>query len=341
MPKKQVTIPIFIPHLGCPHRCVFCNQWESSGERKVPDADSIREKIELYLSTIPDSVERIEVAFFGGSFTGIEPEKQEEFLGVPYRLKKDGCIQGIRLSTRPDCIDEEKLRLLKNLEVETVELGVQSFSERVLAASRRGHTVNDTYKAIDLLKREGFKLVIQLMPGLPEDSIDSSIRSTEIAASLKPASVRIYPTVVLEKTRLAEMYRARQYRALSLEEAIELCKEMLLIFSNQGIPVIRMGLHPFSDNEKENIIAGPYHPAFGFLVKSRVKRDIIEKRISEALSDSDFNSRETLEMVIPEMEREEFIGYKRENLTYLRDKYRNVNIAFIMENDHPDRFRIT
>ncbi len=340
MPKKQVTIPIFIPHLGCPHRCVFCNQWESSGERKVPTADSIGEKIELYLSTIPDSVERIEVAFFGGSFTGIDTEKQEEFLSVPYRLKKDGCIQGIRLSTRPDCIDEEKLQLLKNLEVETVELGVQSFSDSVLAASRRGHTVGDTYKAIDLLKREGFKLVIQLMPGLPEDSTDSSIRSAKIAASLKPASVRIYPTVVLEKTRLAEMYRAGQYRALSLEEAIELCKEMLLIFSNQGIPVIRMGLHPFSDNEKENIITGPYHPAFGFLVKSRVKRDIMEKRVSEALNDSDFNSRETLEMVVPEIEREEFIGYKRENLTYLRDKYRNLNIVFIMENDHPHRFKI-
>jgi histone acetyltransferase (RNA polymerase elongator complex component) len=340
MPKKQVTIPIFVPHLGCPHRCVFCNQWESSGERKVPDADSIREKIELYLSTIPDSVERIEVAFFGGSFTGIEPEKQEEFLSVPYRFKKAGSIQAIRLSTRPDYIDEEELRLLKNLEVETVELGVQSFSDRVLSASGRGHRVVDTHRAIDMLTREGFKLVIQLMPGLPEDSIDSSIRSAEIAASLKPASVRIYPTVVLEKTRLAEMYRAGQYSPLSLEEAIEICKEMLLIFSNRGIPVIRMGLHPFSDNEKENIIAGPYHPAFGFLVKSRVKREIMENRISEALNDSDFNSSGLLELVIPEVEREEFIGYKRENLTYLRDKYGNLNIVFIMEEDHPDRFKI-
>jgi histone acetyltransferase (RNA polymerase elongator complex component) len=341
MAKKQVTIPIFVPHLGCPHRCVFCNQWESSGERKVPDADSIKEKIELYLSTIPDSVERIEVAFFGGSFTGIEPEKQEEFLSAPYRFKKAGLIHAIRLSTRPDYIDEEKLQLLKNLEVETVELGAQSFSDRVLSASGRGHRVVDTYKAIDLLKRDGFKLVIQLMPGLPEDSIDSSLRSAEIAASLKPASVRIYPTVVLEKTRLAEMYRAGRYRALSLEEAIEICKEMLLIFSNKGIPVIRMGLHPFSDNERENIIAGPYHPAFGFLVKSRVKREIMENRVSEALNDSDFNSSETLKLVIPEIEREEFIGYKRENLTYLRDKYGNLNIVFIMEDDHPDRFKTT
>jgi histone acetyltransferase (RNA polymerase elongator complex component) len=340
MSKKQVTIPIFVPHLGCPHRCVFCNQWQSSGEKKIPDGEFIKEKIELYLSTIPDSVERIEVAFFGGSFSGIEPEKQEEFLKAAYRFKKAGFIQAIRLSTRPDYIDEEKLRLLKSYEAETVELGVQSFSDRVLAASQRGHTVSDTYKAIDLLKSNGFNLVIQLMPGLPGETTESSIRSAEIAASLKPDSVRIYPTVVLDKTRLAEMYHTGQYRALSMEEAVEICKEMLLIFSEQGIPVIRIGLHPFSEDAKESIIDGPYHPAFGFLVKSRIKREVMENKIAEALGASHFNPKKKLKLFIPELEREEYIGYKRENLKYLRNKYNRINMKFILRGRYTDTFKI-
>lgn len=340
MSKKQVTIPIFVPHLGCPHRCVFCNQWQSSGERKIPDGEAIKKKIELYLSTIPDSVERIEVAFFGGSFSGIETEKQEEFLRAAYRFKKAGSIHAIRLSTRPDYIDEERLRLLKSYETETVELGVQSFSDRVLAASQRGHTVSDTYKAIDLLKGNGFNLVIQLMPGLPEETTDSSIRSAEIAASLRPSSVRIYPTVVLDNTRLAEMYHAGQYRALSMEEAVETCKEMLIIFNEQGIPVIRIGLHPFSEDARENIIDGPYHPAFGFLVKSRIKREIMETRIAETLGGSHLNPKKKLKLCIPELEREEYIGYKRENLKYLRNKYNRINIKFILRGRYTDTFKI-
>ena len=310
MPKQQITIPIFLPNLGCPHRCVFCDQKKSTSTKQVPGPELIDTMIENYLPHIKKSVRRIELAFFGGSFTGIKRETQETFLRAAHRHLENNTIQGIRLSTRPDYIDDRALELLKKYEVSTVELGVQSFDDSVLEASGRGHSADDVYKAVRYLKMHGFDFVIQLMPGLVGDNRESSLRSASEAASLNPTAVRLYPAVVLKGTGLEELYRSGRYSPLSIEEAIELCKDMFLLFNSLLIPVIRMGIHPFAPGEIPNIVAGPYHPSFGYLVKTRVRRDemtaCMERHIGNGLPGAD-----RVNIRIPERFMEEYLGANR------------------------------
>jgi len=327
MAKKQITIPVFIPHMGCPHRCAFCNQWQTSASKGVPDRDYIKNQIEKYTSKMPPSVNHIEVAFFGGSFTGIPGEKQAEFLSALEPYIQNKTIDGIRLSTRPDYIDIKRLELLKKYNVSTIELGVQSFSEEVLKASKRGHGSDDIFKAIDLIKSAGFDLVIQLMPGLPEDTKELSVNAAITAASLKPAAVRIYPTVVMENTELANMYRNKDYKPLDMENAVETCKEMYLIFMENNIPVIRMGLHPLTPEETKNIITGPYHPALGFLVKSRIKRDLLEEILKKSLHGNSAKNRE-IRLNTPMYKKEEYIGNKKENIIYLEEKFKLSKLEY-------------
>jgi histone acetyltransferase (RNA polymerase elongator complex component) len=326
MPKKQITIPVFIPNLGCPNLCVFCNQKHSTGIKTVPDADFVRTQISRYISSVNPSVTRIEIAFFGGNFTGIPQSLQSELLSVAHEFKKKGVIKSIRLSTRPDYIDDNALGLLSEYEVETIELGVQSFSDRVLAASQRGHTSADTLRAIGLIEERKFLCIIQLMTGLPEDSREESVRSAQTASSLQPDGVRIYPVIVLKNTELDRMYGEGLYSPLSLEDAVETCAEMYMIFESSGIPVIRMGIHPLSPEDMENIVAGPYHPSFGFFVKSRVRRGQMEKMILEHIE----RSRKTSSQVsIPVLNREEYIGYKRENIRYLKNRFGDILIDYV------------
>lgn len=316
MSKTHMTIPIFVPHLGCPHRCAFCNQWETSAVHARPDASSVRGKIRAQLATKPVSIGNVEVAFFGGSFTAIEEELQRELLGAAHDFIRDGLIDGIRLSTRPDCVDTARLELLHEYGVRTIEIGAQSFSDEVLAASGRGHTAAESIDAAKRIRRAGFSLVIQLMPGLPGDGPAGSLRSAEIAASCSPDAVRIYPTVVLDHTRLAELFREGAYEPLTLEDALERSADMHELFAGKGIPVIRTGLHPLAPDETANVLAGPYHPAFGFLVKSRVKRRRLAHEISRMLG-RDSSSPVVIRLRIPMREKEEYIGYRGENIEYL------------------------
>jgi radical SAM enzyme (TIGR01210 family) len=320
MKKRHVTIPIFIPHLGCPHRCSFCNQWESSGAEKVPDSDYIKNRINRYLENIDTESTETEIAFFGGSFTGIKKELQEEFLIIAEKYLREGTVSGIRVSTRPDYINPESIKLLKKYNVRTVELGVQSFSNTVLVKTRRGHSAEDSVNAAKLLKKEGMNMVLQLMPGLPGDCRKTSIESAYRAAELTPNAVRIYPAVVLANTELEKIYREGSYSPLTLESAVETCSKMLKIFNHYGIPVIRTGLHPFSPEESESLISGPYHPAFGFLVKSRLKRDKIEECLTSILGDNPGSGKWILEL--PALCSEEYIGYRKENISYLKNKYK-------------------
>ena len=331
MAKTHATIPVFIPHLGCPHRCAFCSQASTSNTMSMPTGTDVSGKIERYLATMPASVSHREVAFFGGSFTGISPDMQRNYLQAVTPFLKKGDINGIRLSTRPDYIDNNKLSLLREHGVTTVELGVQSFRDHVLAASRRGHTVSDVYAACEKVKDYGFQLIIQLMPGLPGESADDAIHSANEAVRQQPDGVRIYPTVVLSGTELEKRYRGGTYTPMTLKEAVQRCTPMYELLMEHNIPVIRLGLHPFDSSNMDAIIAGPYHPAFGFMVKSRYRYHHLEKGILEHLEHTGSKNC-SVNILIPATCAEEYIGHRRENIRMLREAFPGISLSFSISN---------
>lgn len=277
--KKHAIIPIFIPHLGCPNDCVFCNQRKITARTAAPSLDDVRATIEEWLTTLSDA-EEVEVAFYGGSFTGLDIEEQSAYLAVADEYLKEGRITGIHLSTRPDYIDREILDNLKKYHVSTIEIGVQSFDDKVLKASNRGHTAEDVYKACDLIKQYGFRLGIQLMIGLPGDTLEASIFSAKEAAKIKPELARLYPTIVLDDTRLLEMYNEGSYKALSREEAVHRTAEMYKILDNTGIYIMRVGLKSTDIiGDGGAINGGTYHPAFRQLVEGEIMRERIEAEL--------------------------------------------------------------
>ncbi|MBN1496954.1 MAG: radical SAM protein [Spirochaetes bacterium] len=317
MPKRQVTIPVFIPHLGCRHRCIFCNQWGTTDAPEIPSPDSIDALVGQYAPFIKKTVTRVELAFFGGSFTGIPHDLQESYLAAACRHLDAGTIHGIRLSTRPDYITPSALDLLRKYRVSTVELGAQSFDDDVLTASGRGHTASDIAAAAGLIAEYGFGLVIQLMPGLPRDTGETALASARAAADLNPEAVRIYPAVVLAGTAMERLYRENAFAPLSLEDAVEICAKMYRLLLARTIRVIRMGLHPFAPGQAQTIIAGPYHPSFGYLVKSRARRNEMAGIIETHLKTGGISARQSLRIVIPELFKEEYIGRCRDNIRYL------------------------
>jgi len=268
---RPLIIPFFIPHAGCPFTCVFCNQWEISGAAAPTKPEDIRPQVLKYLAAHKKEAAWAEVAFFGGSFTGLEQELQKSLLQAAYALKQEGIIQGIRLSTRPDYINKEIVENLYAHGVTTVELGVQSLAEDVLAQSCRGHSPADVVKAVKIIRDYPLELILQLMLGLPGDSREKAMLTAEKAISLKPDGVRIYPTLVMKNTTLADWYQQGLYRPWSLDEAVEVGAQWLAKFSAAGIRVIRLGLQA-ADNisPEEDLLAGPYHPAYGELVQSRL-----------------------------------------------------------------------
>jgi len=317
MAKKHVTIPIFVPHLGCPNTCAFCNQWQVSGAVSIPDKDFVQKQIDEYLKTISHDIDNLEVAFFGGSFTAIDLNYQRELLEAikPYWTK----LTGIRLSTRPDAISEEILNFLKDYHVTTIELGAQSFDNEILKNAHRGHSAEDIFKASTLIKKDGLNLVIQLMPGLPGDTEETSLESGKKALLCNPDAVRIYPTVVLKNTLLAQLYKNQQYMPLSMDDAVNRSTDLYNLFSQNHVAVIRMGLHPMTPDEQNDIIGGPYHNSFGFLVKSRSKRRNLEKLFDQKKNLIPKFSSPIL--IIPKTNSEEYIGMKKDNITFLEEKY--------------------
>jgi histone acetyltransferase (RNA polymerase elongator complex component) len=328
MAKNQITIPIFIPHLGCGHRCSFCDQWGTTPAESMPVPELIDETVRRYLPATRTGIERVELAFFGGSFTGIRKDIQESFLGRALSHLEDNTIQAIRLSTRPDYISDDALSLLEKYRVKTVEIGVQSFDDSVLNASNRGHTAHDVFNAVECVKRHGFDFVIQLMPGLPAETRASALRSARLAAELGPAAVRIYPAVVLKDTALERLFMEGDYAPLRLEEAVELCKDLYREFLSRAIPVIRMGLHPLSPGRAGSVVAGPYHPSFGFLVKSRLRRDWMAARVDEYLRDNTGGQNREIRMVLPDKNTEEFVGNARENILFLERHFHLRGIRY-------------
>lgn len=328
MAKHHVTIPIFVPHLGCTHRCSFCDQWGTTPAVTMPGPELIDETIRRYMPHLRTSVDRIELAFFGGSFTGISTETQESFLNRASRHLEAKTIDGIRLSTRPDYISDDSLALLKRYGVTTVEIGVQSLDDAVLQASNRGHTARDVFNAVECLKKHGFDFVIQLMPGLPGESRASALRSARLASEMDPSAVRIYPAVVLKNTPLERLFAAGEYAPLSLEDAVELCKDLYRIFFSCAIPVIRMGLHPLAPGRRGNVLAGPYHPSFGFLVKSRIRREHMAASVDRYLHGNTGKQVAMIHMVLPDKNTEEFVGSGRENIHFLKKRFNLEGIRY-------------
>ena len=262
--KKHLIIPIFIPQQGCPHQCVFCNQSNITGQEKLPDAGDVASIVDAYLKTWKGSGKR-EVAFYGGSFTGLDNNVQENFLAAAHRFVSANSIDSIRISTRPDYIAEQGLLLLKRYKVETVELGVQSMVDEILRLSGRGHTAADTATAVALLKKYGFKIGLQFMPGLPGDTSATILYTASKIVELQPDFVRIYPTIVVRDTPLEKMYVTGSYRPWPLADMIDICRKLISLFNAHSIPIIRLGLQS-TETLEQGIVAGPYHPSLRELV---------------------------------------------------------------------------
>lgn len=319
--SKQYIIPIFVPHLGCPNDCTFCNQKSISGQMKQITEEEVNETIEKFLKNFKEKDIYKEIAFFGGSFTGIDTKLQEKLLRIAYRYVKSGKVDGIRVSTRPDYIDKEKLKLLKKYGVKTIELGVQSTNDYILKKCKRGHTYKDVVKASKLIRRNHFKLGHQMMIGLPESTWLDELNTARDLVKLKPKMVRLYPVLVIKNTELAREYLKQEYEPITLIQAVERCKELSNYFEKKKVKVIRVGLQNTDiisnpKNIQSEVVAGPYHEAFGQLVDDSIWYD----KILEAIKKINTKVAE-IEIEVNPSDANNIIGHKKENLAKMKELY--------------------
>ena len=338
--KKEYIIPIFVPHLGCPNCCVFCNQTKISGQEKQVTKEDVKNTIDYYLKHFKDDNKYVEVAFFGGSFTGIDENVQNELLETAYEYIKEGKVNSIRISTRPDYINKEILKRLKKYKVKTIELGVQSTNNYILAKSKRGHTFEDVRQASKLIRKYGFVLGHQMMIGLPESTELDEITTAKNLIRLKPKIVRIYPVLVIKNTELEEMCKKGEYIPLSLNQAVERSKEIVKLFNDKKIEVIRIGLQNTEEITDPNIkgsqvVAGPYHPAFRQLVESSMWYDSILEKIKK------INTKVIkIKILANPININNIIGHKKENILKLKDIYDLDVVVEENENISPGKFEI-
>ena len=315
--KRPLIVPIFIPYQGCPHRCIYCQQEKitnQSARRSNPS--SITETLNKALRSpkFNRAVDR-EVAFYGGTFTSLPEDRMIHLLEAVGPYINQGLFRSIRVSTRPDALDTKKLTLMREMNVSTVELGAQSMDDGVLDLTRRGHSAADTIDAIRLLKENGFKVGIQLMPGLPGDTHKTYLKTVDTVTRLCPDMVRIYPTVVIRGTALENQYRSGQYQPWSLTEAVHICVQSCTQLEENGIPVIRMGLMSSpSLLEEGQIIAGPWHRAFGFLVRSEMHHQKIAAYLPEK------GEMAGIKLKVPHREVPLVAGYKNRGLRSIEGK---------------------
>jgi len=314
MIAKRNIIPVFVPHLGCPNNCVFCNQRKISGSSTPANAETVKKAILDGIEKIPEN-SNIQLAFYGGSFTAIPVEEQNELLDAALPFLHDGALTSLRLSTRPDSIDAQTLVRLKESGVQTIELGAQSMCDEVLEASGRGHTALQTETATRLVKEYGFELILQMMTGLPEDTKERALETAKRIIALRPDGVRIYPTVIIENTPLCDMWRAGTYKEHTVEDAAEICAEILPMFEKAEIPVIRLGLNPTEELSDGAAVAGAYHPAFGELVVSRILLD------KARLLLKDNPHRENVTLYVNKSDVSAMIGQKRSNIKVLCEEF--------------------
>lgn len=313
------TIPVFVPHSGCPNDCVFCNQKRITGVTSTVGPEEAESVIREALSTIDENMD-IEIAFFGGSFTAIEKERQIELLSVANRYRETHNIKDIRISTRPDAIDEDALSLLKSFNVTIIELGVQSLDENVLMQSNRGHDSACVYRSSELILKNGFKLGLQMMLGLPGDSAEKVRYTADEFIRIAPHFVRIYPVLVIKDTGLESLFKSKVYQPWSVEKTVEVCKDIFMKFAKNNIKVIRMGLQTTDDIMLgKDVVAGPFHPAIGELIYSRVYRDLIEKMLTET-GIYELKGK-TVDIEAPGNQISKISGNRKSNKEYFKEKY--------------------
>lgn len=325
MSKKEYIIPIFIPFLGCPHDCAFCNQVKITNYKDNINKENTIRQINQYLSYFPKNENLKEIAFFGGSFTGLDEKVMISYLEIALNYKKKGIIDRIRLSTRPDYINNSILDILKKYEVDVIELGIQSLDNEILNANERGHSKEDSIMASKLIKDYGFKLGHQIMPGLYKDSFDKAIKTGLESIKMNPDMVRIYPTLVIKDTKLEKLYKEGLYKPLSLDEAIEISSRLYMIYSYKKIPVIRIGLQPTENiNEKKDVVAGPFHPSIRQLVETNIHKIYLEELINK------YRLKNKIKIHISNREISIIAGNKKANKNYFYKKY---GLIINFEND--------
>lgn len=338
--KKEYIIPIFVPHLGCPYHCIFCNQTKISGQTKMVTTQDVEKTIEYYLKNFKDNHKYVEVAFFGGSFTAIDKKIQEKLLKAVQPYIENKQVNSIRISTRPDAIDKDILKMLKKYHVKTIELGVQSMNNYILNRCQRGHTVEDVKKASKLIRFYGFILGHQMMVGLPESTVQDEINTAKELIKLKPKIVRVYPVLVIKETPLAEEYEKGEYIPLTVTQAVERCKVVVSLFNQKKINVIRIGLQnteEISDPSEESsqVVAGPFHPAFRQLVESSMWYDTIVDEIkkinTKVISVKIIANAENINLII---------GHKKENVLKLKEIY-DVDVSVEASDEiKPGKFKL-
>lgn len=302
------NISIFVPHIGCPNKCSFCNQKYITGVCKAPRASEVADAVIAAKKSPKYNPQTTEIAFFGGSFTAINRNYMINLLDAAYVFVKNGDVSGIRVSTRPDAIDEEILLILKQRGVTAIELGAQSLVSKVLKKNNRGHTVNDVVNAAHLIKSQGFQLGLQIMTGLYGDDNAGALRTAKKVIEINPHTVRIYPTIVLKDTTLGALYDDNKYKPQSLNDAVELASELYTMFTDAGIKVIRLGLHSI---EESAYLAGPWHPAFSELCQSQI---MLKKAISKLIEKGNYT------IYVNNSDVSKMIGQKRCNIMFLESR---------------------
>lgn len=304
----SANISIFVPHNGCPNMCSFCNQFAITSHVKQPNTYDVDFAVNTALNSVKYDPSVTEIAFFGGSFTAIEQGYMIELLKSAYKYVQNNTVSGIRVSTRPDAIDVDRLEILKSFGVTTIELGAQSMIDNVLINNHRGHTSDDVVNAAKMIKEYGFKLGLQMMTGLYSDDDKGALYTCDKFIEIEPDFVRIYPTIVLKGTLLENLFRQGVYNPQSVDKAVDLCAKLLQKFNSAKIPVIRLGLHTINEDE---YVAGPWHPAFGELCESKLQ-------LNKLLGLIDKKGRYNV-LVHPSMH-SKTVGQKRFNIKLLEEK---------------------
>ena len=317
MSARESIIPVFVPHLGCPNDCVFCNQRRISGST-VPAAAADVDKAIEQAAALPRTGAKRQLAFYGGSFTAIPVPQQTALLAAAKRHLDAGEIDAVRLSTRPDAIDAAVLARLSEYGVETIELGAQSMCDEVLALSGRGHTAADVENASRMIRAAGFRLILQMMTGLPGDTPERCVDTARRIIALAPDGVRIYPTVIVRDTALYDLWQAGRYREHTVEDAVEYCARIVPLFESAGIPIIRLGLNPTEELSGGAAAGGAYHPALGELVRSRIMRE----RAETLLAGANIAPGSVVTLGVSAAKLSQMIGQHRRNVDWLAARFR-------------------
>ena len=315
------NIPIFLPQLACPHQCIFCNQNHISSQNNVPTPHEARTIIERNLATIPKKYD-IQIAFFGGSFTCLPLEMQKAYLQVALPFIESNQVSGIRISTRPDYIDDDILRMLKAFHVTDIELGAQSTDDTVLRLSGRGHNRESIRLASKKINAYGFQLGLQMMLGLPGDTFETALQTAHDIIAFGAKTTRIYPTLVVADTPLAKLYKQGKYTPLTLSQAVAWTTEIYTFFVKNNINVLKVGLHPNKDfTSNKYLLAGPFHQSFKELVLSNIWKERFKLIMQENCTN------QNITIFVPENELHNAVGYNSQNRNELLEKYKNVTFS--------------